>query len=68
MCDKFVVFSPNESSVSDGAGFWSNEHGWVPLDQATRFSPEESESANLPVSTGQDARWLLASLAEAHVG
>lgn len=54
----FVVYSPNESSLSDGAGFWSNEQGWVDLDSATRFSELESVKLSLPASTGMDARWV----------
>lgn len=53
----FVVYSPNESAL--GAGFWSNEDGWVDLPQATRFTKEETERLNLPMATGQDARLVL---------
>ncbi|HCE5826568.1 TPA: hypothetical protein NHK69_003053 [Pseudomonas aeruginosa] len=54
----WVVYSPNESAVSDSAGFWSNEFGWVLFDQATRFSKEEAGSLQLPLSTGRDARFV----------
>lgn len=54
--DCWVVYSPNESAISDSAGFWSNEFGWVRFDQATRFSTEETGSLPLPTSTGRDAR------------
>lgn len=53
----FVVYSPNESSIGDGAGFWSNEFGWVEFAQATVFTEEESQTLNLPISTGHDATW-----------
>lgn len=54
--DSWVVYSPNESAVSDSAGFWSNEFGWVPLDQATSFTSDEAREAVLPISVGHDAR------------
>jgi hypothetical protein len=55
----YVIYSPNESAVNDGAGFWSNQYGWTELDSATRFSCYEKQTLDLPVSTGQDARWVL---------
>ena len=55
--DCWVVYSPNESATGNSAGFWSNEFGWVPFDQATRFSAEETGSTQLPISTGGDARF-----------
>lgn len=58
----YVVYSPNESAHSnDGAGFWSNTEGWTTIDGATRFSFEEKSSLNLPMATGLDAQWVLAS-------
>lgn len=54
-----VVYSPNESAASDGAGFWSNTYGWVDFSQATRFTKAETERLSLPISTGHDARWVL---------
>lgn len=48
--DSWVVYSPNESAVSDSAGFWSNEFGWVPLDHATCFTTDEARDAMLPIS------------------
>lgn len=52
-----VIYSANESAVHDGAGFWSNKHGWVQYGQATVFTPEEAAAFNLPASTGGDAKW-----------
>ncbi len=54
----FVIYSANESATSDGAGFWSNTDGWVEFSDATTFTKEESEELNLPLSSGQDAKWV----------
>ncbi|PND29598.1 hypothetical protein C1I89_31235 [Achromobacter pulmonis] len=56
--DCSVVYSCNESAISDSAGFWPNEFGWVQFDQATRFSTEEIGRLQLPTSTGRDARFV----------
>jgi hypothetical protein len=56
--DDFVIYSPNESAVNDGDGFWSNEQGWGSFDGATVFTKLESETMNLPIATGDDARWV----------
>ncbi|MDG9757867.1 hypothetical protein N5E31_03700 [Pseudomonas chengduensis] len=66
--DSWVVYSPNESAVSDGAGFWSNEHGWGEFDQATCFSTEDVESLTLPISLGGDARFVPQHEAGGHCG
>ncbi|MBY4673887.1 hypothetical protein K6W12_24960 [Burkholderia multivorans] len=66
--DGWVVYSPNESATSDGAGFWSNEYGWVEFDQATRFSAEESRTLALPVALGRDARFVPWHEANRHYG
>ena len=63
---QYVIYSPNESAVSDGVGFWSNEDGWTTVGGATKFSYSEKSSFNLPISTGQDARWVLWTEAESH--
>lgn len=57
--DFYVIYSSNESAINDGAGFWSNAHGWVDQESATRFSHAESKTFNMPLSTGKDARWML---------
>jgi len=66
--DCWVVYSPNESTISDSAGFWSNEFGWVQLAQATHFSLEEALDAELPVSVGRDARFVTWQDAQRHYG
>lgn len=65
----YVIYSPNESALTDGdAGFWSNEDGWCDFTTATRFTKAESETLNLPISTGQDAKWVLWDEANASYG
>lgn len=54
----YVIYSPTESAVSDGAGFWSNDVGWAMFDQATQFSKQETQTVNLPESMGSDAKWM----------
>lgn len=54
----FAIYSPNESAISDGAGFWRNDIGWVTQDQAQAFTAAEVEATSMPISTGQDARWV----------
>lgn len=60
---EYVIFSRSEWDASgDGAGFWSNEDGWVDRESATRFLAHERATSNLPA--GPDVQWM--SLAEAH--
>ena len=53
----FVIYSESEYEAY-AAGFWSNADGWVPVEQATRFSKDERDTMTLPSSRGNDARWL----------
>lgn len=55
----YVIYSPNESTVLDGAGFWSTKFGWTMLDDATRYTEAERRAFELPSSLGDDARWVL---------
>lgn len=55
----YVIYSANEASVGDGAGFWSNDDGWVEEECATRFTEREKATLHLPMSTGGDAHWRL---------
>ena len=64
----YVVYSPNESATNGGAGFWSNDAGWCEFDDATLFSHSEIQTVQLPLSLGQDARWVNAAEAELHYG
>lgn len=63
----FLIYSPNEAAAGGGSddGFWSNDDGWTTLEGATRFSEDESQNLNLPVSLGQDAKWISFDEAEA---
>jgi hypothetical protein len=57
----WVIFSRSEAVTHNGAGFWSNEHGWTTLDLVTQFSDDERKcKPHLPLSTGMDAMWMLA--------
>lgn len=56
---QYVIYSPVEAVDNDGAGYWSNENGWTVLEDATRFSLSEMQVFSLPMSAGNDARWLL---------
>lgn len=57
--ESFVIYSANESALSDdGAGFWSQEYGWTTLEQAFLFSESEASELGLPLSTGNDAKWV----------
>lgn len=53
----YVLYSANEAALQSGAGFWSNEFGWTIEEEATRFSRLETETVNVPISTGADAVW-----------
>ncbi len=58
MDKKFAVYSPNEAAINDGDGYWSNDFGWTNEEQATLFALNEVGDLRLPISTGQDARWV----------
>ncbi|MCR1345352.1 hypothetical protein NRY68_05960 [Acidithiobacillus ferrooxidans] len=51
------IYSPNEAATSDGAGFWSNEDGWVEEGAETLFDVPECMEYQLPLSLGRDAEW-----------
>ena len=53
----YVIYSPNEDHAHVGAGFWSNE-GWTHLDQASIFSEEQQHDYALPISMGNDAKFV----------
>ena len=53
----YVLYSANEAALQSGAGFWSNEFGWTIEEEATRFGRLETETVNVPISTGADAVW-----------
>ncbi len=49
----FIIYSETE-----GASYWSNEHGWTDLDSATEFSLTERLRNKLPDSRYRDAKWI----------
>ncbi len=55
----FVLYSTHELVTSDGAGFWSNDDGWVEFKEATKFTLASVPSCNLPITHGQDAKWIM---------
>ena len=55
---RFVVYSPNEAQ-NDGAGFWSNYFGWTEEQDADSFTLNEVNQYALPISTGDDARFII---------
>lgn len=55
---QYVIYSPNESATCFGAGFWNNEDGWTEFEEATLFTEAEARSLNLPMSAGNDARFV----------
>lgn len=59
----FVIYSPNEASLQNRSGFWSNEHGWCDLESATLFNEVDQATFNLPLATGRDAAWMPLSTA-----
>lgn len=63
--EMYVIYSPNESATSDGAGFWNNQNGWTTFSGATKFTSSEIGELKLPISTGQDAKWVPETQAEA---
>lgn len=51
--NRFVIVNSTET---DEAGlFWSNTEGWTDSDNFETFTPEETETLNLPIG-GQWAR------------
>lgn len=54
----FLIYSPNESATSDGAGFWNDLHGWASFDLATKFTLADRHTKALPCAVGGDARWV----------
>lgn len=53
----YLIYSPNEAAISDGAGFWNNKSGFTDLENAQVFSDDERIAGHLPTSTGNDARF-----------
>lgn len=58
MSKHFMIYSSNESAISCGNGFWSNEFGWTCIEDATLFSENDRAAVQMPISTGGDAKWI----------
>ena len=56
---QYVIRSLSEGMDEPQGAFWSNELGWVSLDDATRFNTAERMRNCLPMSAGLDAEWML---------
>ena len=56
---QFVLYSTCQLVSSNGAGFWSNTAGWVEFKEATRFTVSSVPTCNMPMSQGQDAKWIM---------
>lgn len=54
----WAVYSPTEAAAQQGAGWWSNKEGWSSESDAALFTSAEQSKFNLPVSAGNDARWV----------
>lgn len=52
----FVIFSAVLTELYDEAQFWSNQHGWTSLHEATVFSKMETANLHLPALGGTAAR------------
>lgn len=67
LAESFVIYSPNEAAIGDGAGFWNNDTGWVEnLESATRFTADQRAAFHLPIATGEDARWMALAVEGGH--
>lgn len=60
----WVIYSANEASTMDGAGFWNRRSGWCLEEEADAFPPEWVDNYALPMSLGQDRKWLNLPLAK----
>jgi hypothetical protein len=64
----YVIYSSNESSLRNEAGFWSKQQGWTTLEHATCYTYEQIQSMELPLATGHDAISCLWEDANNHYG
>lgn len=65
-----VLYSPSETEATDeGVGmFWSNTFGWASLESATRFAHAETHLHNMPISKGNDAKYIPWEEADTYYG
>lgn len=51
---QYVTHSKSEE------GFWNNDLGWVfDINDADRYTLEEKEQCRLPISSNNDAEWIV---------
>jgi hypothetical protein len=54
--------------ITDGELFWSNEHGWVSIKEATQFEGKETVTLQLPMTANNSApRWVSVFQAQAYI-
>lgn len=55
----YLIFSQSEAEAATiREGFWSIQHGWGDFSNATRFKASEYEATMLPITAGDDAKWV----------
>jgi hypothetical protein len=59
----WAIYSANEAATKDGAGFWNNRDGWSLEEGAVMYPPEWVGHYALPMSLGQDRKWVNLPLA-----
>ncbi len=56
---RWVIYAESENDPQyESAGFWNNDDGWGARQSATVFTSAERDRFDLPLSAGDDARWL----------
>jgi len=51
---RYAIYSASESRKEGEPMYWSNKHGWVPLDQADTYTENETSQFNSAVG----GRWI----------
>lgn len=61
MNNTWVIYSPNESAINDGRGYWSTiQKRWVEVEEATQFTESQKYAfGELPLAIGSDAVWTI---------
>lgn len=52
-----IKLQNNPTENIEGSLYWSNEDGWVELDDATTFSEQDSKTVQLPMEGGWAIRY-----------
>ncbi|KKI36112.1 hypothetical protein VI03_25410 [Burkholderia vietnamiensis] len=56
---QFMLLSMKRAIAFGTMGFWSTEHGWTHIDEATRFDVAGRASAAAGLTGAEDERWVL---------